>query len=263
MNDVDAVVTGAGRGLGRGISEVLAAAGARVWMVADVAAELDWAAARIRDSGGRAIAHVADVTRERDRERLVSRLVNEAPALQVIVNNAAILERVPVQSLDKGHWDRTLQTNLEAPVFLVRDLLPHLTAEGGSSPGGSVVNVSSRAGTEAFPLETAYCASKFGIEAFTRCLAQELASLPVSVNSVTPGIRLKPTGVTREAAAAMDPRAKERWADPALIGPAFVFLARLRGEVSGRRFDARVLTQALEEWGPQGVLARVDEVTEA
>ena len=255
LKGIDALVTGAGRGLGSGVAAALAAAGARVWLAAEVPEELDWTATRIRDAGGRAEVCVADLARETERDHLARRVTREADNLRVIVNNAAILERQPLEAVDRGHWDRTMRVNLEAPVFLTRDLLPVLQRSGGS-----VINVSSRAGVEGFPAQIAYCASKFGIEAFTRCLALELAGSSVSVNAVTPGIHLKPTSLLRRDAEAADAATRARWEDPAILGPAFVFLAGLRGEVSGCRFDAHVLTQALQESGPDGVVDRANEV---
>ncbi len=257
VKGVDVLVTGAGRGLGRGIAITLAAAGARVWLVSEMIEELEWTAADIREAGGWVEVCPADLSRDRERERLARRVRDRADQLRVVVNNAGVLERQPVESLDREHWERTMRVNLEAPVFLTRDLLPTLLREGGS-----VVNVSSRAGVEGSPGGTAYCASKFGIEAFTRCLALELAGSAVSVNAVTPGIYLKPTSVTRREAEAVDADTRARWEDPVKLGPAFVFLAGLRGEVSGCRFDLKVLTEALAKWGPGGVVRRVSEVAE-
>ena len=255
LDGVDALVTGAGRGLGSGIAAALAGAGARVWLTAEIADDLECTAARIRDGGGRAEVIVCDLAAWEDRTRLARRIRREADNLRVIVNNAGVLERQPLESLDREHWDRIMRVNLEAPVFLTRDLLPALRRRGGS-----IVNVSSRAGVRGFARQTAYCASKFGIEAFTRCLALELAASPLSVNAVTPGMSLKPTSVTRREAERADEATRARWGDPATLGPAFVFLASLRGEVSGRRFDANVLTRAVARWGMDGVVGRLDEV---
>ena len=257
VEGVDALVTGAGRGLGRGIAIALAAAGARVWLVSEVTDELEWTAAGIRDAGGRVEVCPADLSVANERGRLARKVLDGAARLRAIVNNAGVLERQPVESLDREHWDRTMSVNLEAPVFLTRDLLPRLRRDGGS-----VVNVSSRAGVCGFAGQTAYCASKFGIEAFTRCLALELAGSPVSVNAVTPGMYLKPTSLTRREAERADAGTRARWEDPVKLGPAFVFLAGLRGQVTGCRFDAMVLTQALERWGPEGVVSRAGEVAE-
>lgn len=257
IEGADALVTGAGRGLGSGIAAALAGAGARVWVTAEVADELERTAERIREDDGRAEVCVADLSGEEGRERVVRWVGDQADNLRVIVNNAGVLERQPLEALDRTHWDRTMRVNLEAPVFLTRDLLPLLQRHGGS-----IVNISSRAGVEAFARQTAYCASKFGIEAFTRCLALELAGSRVSVNAVTPGIYLKPTSLTQRQADSADAATRARWEDPARLGPAFVFLAGLRGEVSGCRFDAHVLTRALDRWGPEGVVGRVHEVAE-
>jgi len=257
LEKTDVLVTGAGRGLGSGIAAALAAAGARVWLAAELPEELAWTASRIHDAGGRAEVCPADLSREDGRDCLVRLITDEAANLRAVVNNAGVLERQPLEALDREHWDRIMRVNLEAPVFLTRDLLPLLRRRGGS-----IINVSSRAGVKGFPAQIAYCASKFGIEAFTRCLALELAGSRVSVNAVTPGIRLKPTSLTRRQAERADPATRARWEDPLELGPAFVFLAGLRGEVSGCRFNTRVLTQALKEWGPEGVVHRAAEVAD-
>ena len=257
VKDIDVLVTGSGRGLGRGIAQAMAAAGARVWLAAEVLEELEWTASDIRAAGGDARLLVADLGREDARKGLARTLRKEARKLRVIVNNAGVLEREPVASLDAEHWRRTMSVNLEAPVFLTRDLLPLLAHEGGS-----VINVSSRAGTAAFAGQAAYCASKFGLEAFTRCLALELAGSPISANTVTPGLPIKPTSLTQRDAERADAATRAGWRDPVRLGPAFLFLAGLRGQISGCRFDAWTLTRELEKRGTRGVMNRIHEIAE-
>ena len=235
----------------------MAAAGARVWLVSEVLEELEWTATDIRAAGGEARILAADLGREDERKGLVRTLREQALKLRVIVNNAGVLEREPVVSLDAAHWRRIMSVNLEAPVFLTRDLLPLLEDEGGS-----VINVSSRAGTGAFERQAAYCASKFGMEAFTRCLALELAGSPISANTVTPGLSIKPTSLTQRDAERADEAARSRWNDPIRLGPAFLFLAGLRGQISGCRFDAWTLTRRLEQWGVLEVMNRIHEIAE-
>ena len=254
---IDVLVTGAGRGLGRGIAKAMASAGARVWLVAEVPEELEWTASDIRAAGGEAHILVTDLGREDERNGLIRTLRREARRLRVIVNNAGVLEREPVASMDAAHWRRIMSVNLEAPVFLTRDLLPLLREEGGS-----VINVSSRAGTGAFARQAAYCASKFGMEAFTRCLALELAGSSISANTVTPGLPIKPTSLTQRDAECADAATRAGWRDPVRLGPAFLFLAGLRGRISGCRFDAWTLTQALQQWGARGVMKRIHEIAE-
>lgn len=257
LDGVDALVTGSSRGLGYGIAKVLAADGARVWMVAEVQAELEEAAEGIRERGGLVEVRVVDLADPGQCSSLTQELADSAPRLRVVVNNAGLLEHSAWSDLDVEHWQRTLAVNLTAPVLLTGDLLPSLLDEGGS-----VINISSRAGVLAFARQSAYCASKFGIEAFTRCLALELAGTRVSVNSLTPGLFLKPTSLTRSQARAAAPQEQARWHDPVELGPAFRFLAGLRGQVSGCRFDAMRLTTSLMESGPSGTLAALADVAD-
>ena len=253
---VDALITGASRGLGFGIARAYAAAGARVWLVAEIEDELQVAADEIIESGGRVEARVVDLTDGEKRRALAAELAAE-PRFHVLVNNAAILDRQTVTDLDEAHWDRTLAVNLTAPVLLTRDLLPTLTRGGGS-----IINVSSRAGVRGFGRQSAYCASKFGMEAFTRCLALELSGTRVSVNTVTPGLRIKPTSLTRSGVAETDAAERSAWNDPIELAPAFRFLAALRGTVSGFRFDAHKLTGSLVEIGAEATLGRIHRVAE-
>ena len=188
LEGVDALVTGASRGLGFGIARAFAAAGTRVWLVAELEDELHAAAEQISEQGGQVEARVVDLADREQRMALADEL--SAAPLRVLVNNAAILERQAVADLEAEHWDRTLAVNLTAPVLLTRDLMPVLKRDGGS-----IINISSRAGVLGFSDQAAYCASKFGMEAFTRCLALELDGTRVSVNTVTPGLPIKPTSL--------------------------------------------------------------------
>jgi NAD(P)-dependent dehydrogenase (short-subunit alcohol dehydrogenase family) len=253
----DALVTGSSRGLGFGVARAFAEAGARVWMIAEVEGELDEAAEEIRTVGGEVETRTVDLTDRRACATLAQEVRSEVPKLRVLVNNAGVLERQAVTDIDLDTWDRTIAVNLTAPMVLCRELAPGL-----AKTGGSIINVSSRAGTLAFATQAAYCASKFALEGMTRCLALELEGSPVSVNTVTPGLRLKPTSLTRADAAAAPTSSRAEWNDPVSLGPAFLFLAGLRGRVSGCRFDAQVLTQAIETHGDADVLRRIDAFAE-
>jgi gluconate 5-dehydrogenase len=253
----DAVVTGAGRGLGRAVALALAAEGTSVWICSENRSELAATASLIAEAGGQARPIQTDLSDPDACRAFVEMVTRDASQLRAIINNAAVLRLTRLEDLTLSEWSHTIAVNLTAPVLLTRDFLPLL-----ADAGGSVINVSSRAGVIPFEGEAAYCASKYGIEAFTKCLALELGSSPVSVNTITPGIKIKPTSITEEQIPTVPTAERNTWADPIEITPAFLFLARLRGEVSGRRFDALTLTRALERYGRDETLARIDELSE-
>lgn len=250
----DAVVTGAGRGLGRAIARSLAADGTRVWINSEILPELETTASLIRDAGGTVRIVVADLTNPDDCEALTSEVKQEAEDLQVVVNNAAVWVPTPIAEMSLTLWSETIAVMLTAPFIVTHDLLSLLQKNGGS-----VINVSSRSAIEPFEGEAAYCAAKFGIEAFTKCLALELGYSNVSVNTITPGFRIKPTSITEEDIAAAPETERAEWQDPMDIMPAFKLLASLRGEITGHRFDAFELTEALSRYGREKTLATIHE----
>jgi len=235
-----AVVTGASRGLGLGAAAALADAGARVTMVAEVGDELEAACHRLAAAGRIVEAACVDLSDRGAVLELGRRLAAGRDAADVLVNNAAVLPIVPMAETHDAVWDRALAVNLSAPFLLMRAVAPRLAVEGGS-----VINVSSRAGVTGFAGETAYCAAKFAIEGVTRAAAVEWRGSRVSFNTVTPGTRIKPTGVTAAEYAAWPAAQREALVDPGQLGPAFVRLAALGGAPSGCRFDLWRLCQAL------------------
>jgi NAD(P)-dependent dehydrogenase (short-subunit alcohol dehydrogenase family) len=248
-----AVVTGAGRGLGRAIATSLAREGASVLLCDRTTSELERTGTAIERLGGDVALHRFDLTNRDELNEFISR----AGRIDVLVNNAAVLPFTAVDSITVSEWQETLDVNLTAPFLLIRGLLPALR----EAPGGSIVNVSSRAGAAGFAQEVSYCASKFGLEGLTRALAVELEGEPVSVNTVTPGLRIKPTMMTDEEEARLSP-SERTWTDAERLAPAFVYLAALRGRPSGKRFDALRLTEAIERDGFSLSPERVEELSE-
>lgn len=251
---VDAVVTGAGRGLGRAIALALAAEGARVWICSENRSELYTTASMIERAGGAVQVVEADLSDPGACAVFTNAVIAGAARLQVIVNNAAVWRVTPVAEMTLSQWSETLAVMLTAPFLLTRDLVPLLEQEGGS-----VISVSSRSAVMPFAGEGAYCAAKYGMEALTQVLALELGARNISVNTITPGLKIKPTSLTDEQAQAVPPSVRSSWNDPMEIMPAFLFLAGLRGQVSGRRFDAFELTGALKELGREETLERIEE----
>jgi NAD(P)-dependent dehydrogenase (short-subunit alcohol dehydrogenase family) len=254
----DVLITGAGRGLGKGIATGFARAGATVWLCSDDAGELEATTDELEAIGGRARRLTVDLSAPEGCVAVIDWVAAAGTGLRAVINNAAVLSISPVQDLPLEEWNRTLAVNLTAPFLIARGLVPQLSADGGS-----IINVSSMAGVRPTASEAAYCASKFGIEGMSRCMALDLAQRRISVNTITPGLRIKPTSLTTAQALALPKSERSAWNDPEALAPAFLFLAGPTGRPTGRRFDARTLTGALERWGPDETLARIDEVAVA
>jgi NAD(P)-dependent dehydrogenase (short-subunit alcohol dehydrogenase family) len=177
-----ALVTGAGRGIGRAVARALAAEGARVTAVARTASQLQSLVREIEAAGGRAVFHAGDLRQRRVCEAAVARAVEAHGGLQVLVNNAGVGHHAPVAETSDESWDEILGTNLTAVFRLTRAALPHLTREGGH-----VFMVSSLAGSNAIAGMAAYCASKAALDHFARCLMLEVRHAGVKVTTLAPG----------------------------------------------------------------------------
>ena len=179
-----AVVTGAGRGIGRGIAEALAGFGAAVVLAGRTGAVLEEAAGAIRAAGGRAAVQVADVSQEASVLALRDAALAAFGQIDVLVNNAGInpIWRT-IEKTSLADWQAILDVNLTG-TFLCCKYLGAAMAERGS---GSVVNISSVAGHVGLTRSTPYCASKGGVELLSKALAIEWAARGVRVNCLTPG----------------------------------------------------------------------------
>jgi NAD(P)-dependent dehydrogenase (short-subunit alcohol dehydrogenase family) len=172
-----ALVTGAGRGIGRAAALALAGAGHEVLCVARTRADLDAVAGEIEAAGGRARAAAVDVTDSRALDRL------DADGVEVLVNSAGTNIPEPFVDVTEDHLDRLLAVNLKA-TFLVSQRVVRAMRAGGS--GGAIVNVSSQMGHVGAPGRTAYCATKHAVEGLTKAMAVELAPEGIRVNAVAP-----------------------------------------------------------------------------
>jgi NAD(P)-dependent dehydrogenase (short-subunit alcohol dehydrogenase family) len=179
-----AIVTGSSMGIGEAIAKRYAKEGAKVavnyFKSEDKA---NGVVDAIKAEGGVAKAFKADVSKVSEIERLVSEVINEWDRIDILVNNAGVFHTVPVMETTEEIWDETLDLNLKGYFFAVKTLIPHWREIGG----GKVVNISSIAGTGAFPNCPGYCASKGGVVNLTRALAAELGKEKINVNSIAPG----------------------------------------------------------------------------
>ena len=229
-----AIVTGGTRGIGRAIAEGLSVAGASVAVASrkpDACAETE---AHLRAMGGEAIGvatHMADIA---SIEALVDRTIGEFGRLDIVVNNAANALTLPFGQLTPDAWQKSLDTNLRGPVFLVERALPHLETSGNAA----ILNVIS-AGAFLFSANTAmYAAAKAGLMAMTRSMAASFASKGIRVNALAPGT--VDTDMVRnngpEAAASMA-RASfmRRAAHPdEMVGPALLLCSDAGSFITGQ-----------------------------
>ena len=218
-----AVITGAGRGIGEGIAKSFSDAGAAVVVAARRTNEIERVASEIRNAGGEALAVTTDVTDTDAVEALAKAAVSEFGKLTVWVNNAGGSSvHSPLVELDREEWDRTIELNLTA-VFVGSKIAAKYIEKG------SIINISSGAGTKAVPKSGHYGASKAGTNSLTWTFAAELAP-DIRVNAVMPGaipteIMLKATGLKEDEILDAWDIPMGRVGTPQDIGAACLYLA--------------------------------------
>ncbi len=178
-----ALVTGASSGIGRATSLLLAQRGATVIASGRNEKELTLLRDGLKSKKGSIKIHLADVNEFKQVERMVSEIVQSFGQLDVLVNSAGIIANGTIEDTTLDDWDKMMNVNLRSVFHLMRMCVPHLKLTQGN-----IVNVSSVAGTRAFPNVLAYCVSKAAIDQLTRCSALELARHGVRVNAVNPGV---------------------------------------------------------------------------
>ena len=179
-----AVVTGAGRGIGRAIARGFGAAGAAIVCAARTTTEIEAVADEIRTAGGSALAVTADVTDEEDIKKLFRWAAEAFGGVDIVVLNAGgNYDRKTVEESDAAGWERTLTVNLLGPYRCAQAAIPYLKARGG----GKIITIGSGLGHRGMAGGSAYACSKAGLWMLTRVLAQELWPYGISVNELIPG----------------------------------------------------------------------------
>lgn len=181
-----ALVTGASKGIGAGIAQELAAAGAAVVVnYANDRTGAEEVVKAITAAGGCAVAVQADVSRAGDVTRLFEQAINAFGPLDILVNNAGVYQTMLVANLTEEEFHREINVNLLGPLLVIRESLQHFKPDGGS-----IINIGSGASRSHPPGYSIYSASKAGLDAVTGVLAKELAPRRIRVNSVNPGATL-------------------------------------------------------------------------
>ena len=241
-----ALVTGAGRGIGRAIALALASEGVRVALLARSEAELDEVAQAIRSAGGEALVLPADLGDRTATGPAVKRARDELDGIDILVNNAAVVWPLqPTAGVVASQWGAALEINLMGPVSLTLAVLPEMLGRRW----GRIVNISARIAAQPALMigGNAYATSKAALEAHTLNLAAEVSGTGVTVNAYRPGsvdssmqgwIRSQPA---EKVGSALRDRFVQAYEQGALITPersAAVLLDRLKGEATGTIWDA-------------------------
>jgi len=186
LQDRVALITGAGRGIGRAIAEAMAREGARVALTARTDAELAEVVQTIRKQNGQALSICADLVEPGSVRRVVSQVTAQWGPVAILVNNSGIGSSAnpkPVVDFDDDFWDLTLRLNLTVPYLLAKAVLPEML----SRRWGRIINIASINSRVASLHAAAYTASKHGLLGLTRALALETAKDGITVNAICPG----------------------------------------------------------------------------
>ncbi len=263
-----AVVTGAGRGLGREHALELARQGARV-VVNDLGTSLDGdgvsegpaheVVETIRALGGEAVANGADVADFAQAEAMIAQAIDAFGRLDILVNNAGFVRDRMLVNAEEDEWDAVLRVHLKGHFAPLRHAAGHWRTEAkeGRMPVARVINTSSGAGLQGSIGQAAYSAAKGGIASLTLVAAQELARYGIAVNAIAPSARTRMTeGPFAEAMTA--PGDGFDRMDPANVSPVVAWLASPDCDVTGRVLEIEGGTICLEEGWRHGPRRQLD-----
>lgn len=236
-----ALVTGAGRGIGRAVAVGLASVGYDV-AATDLESQMDGLAetcAEIESQGQKAYSYAMDVSQKLSVDSAVNALLQTAGRIDVLVNNAGILKPSLLQDLDEKTWDAHFNVNAKGVLLVCQAVLPHMRAR----KSGRVVNIASIAGRQGVPTQGHYAATKAAVIALTCVLAQEVGMDGITVNAICPGIILTEMGRNNLGS----DEAVKHWEDVAalkrlgvpedLIGPVNFFASEQSAFVTGQALN--------------------------
>ena len=237
LNGRIALVTGAGRGIGRAIALAFAEAGCHVAALARSIEEIKETARLARDKGRGAVAIRCDVASPEEITRAHREAVEALGPIDILVNNAGFLVITPILGTSLEDFEQTMAVNLRATFLFSQAVLPSMIERGH----GTIINIASTSSKRWYVGQGAYCAAKHGVLGLTKVLAEEMRPHNIRVSAICPG------GVnTRMVQEERDDIVPDEWMDPEDIGRLAVFLATLPpkaaiDEVVIRRFASSPL----------------------
>jgi NAD(P)-dependent dehydrogenase (short-subunit alcohol dehydrogenase family) len=180
-----ALITGGSRGIGKAIAQKLAALGASISICARDSNTLASTASALRAVTDRVLAQSADVTSSQDISSLVQATEQKLGPIALLVNNAGIGNPGfgPLQDKSENDWDHVLDTNLKSVFLVSRAVVPLMIQRRA----GDIINISSLAGKNTFAGGSLYCASKWGLQGLTGCMAEDLRAFGIRVSAICPG----------------------------------------------------------------------------
>jgi len=211
-----AIITGAGRGIGRAIAEAFAAQGCNIAALARTRDEIEDTADRARHFGVEALAQSCDVTDATSVTEAFAAATAVLGAIDILVNNAGMARFKPFAELTLADWQATMDANLTGAFLCTQAVLPGMFARRA----GKIINISSVSGLKPIAEQSAYCAAKHAVNGLTKTLALELKPYGIGVHAICPG-----GVVTRLADEAMPGRDKTDWMQPEDIAHAALYLA--------------------------------------
>ena len=183
LKEKKALITGAGKGIGRSIALALAKEGVHVGLVARSAADLEQLAGSIsNDYPVKAVYATADVAIRSEVEKAYSSIKNQLGSIDILINNAGIATFGKVTEMAPEEWERIIRVNLLGTYYMTYAALPAMIEQNS----GSILNIASTAGERGFATGSAYCASKFAVLGFTESVLQEVRKHNIRVTALTP-----------------------------------------------------------------------------
>ena len=182
LKNKNALITGAGKGIGKAIALALAKEGVNIILVARTQEEIDSVAAKVRSLRVKALAITADVADINSVNAAVEKALAEFGTIDILINNAGIATFGKFLELEPTDWERIIQVNLMGTYYMTRAVLPNMIER----QTGDIINISSTAGLSGNALTSAYSASKFAVLGLTESLMQEVRKHNIRVTALTP-----------------------------------------------------------------------------